>query len=265
VLISGFVSLTSISIGATPGTPNFLDRLGTMGRLIRFDKRGTGMSDRPQGVPDLETRMHDVLAVMDAAGSERAVLFGVVEDVLPDAIVLLDVDRFQATPGDPRDFGDGVVDPDHAAMRRSKDSRHGFSTGAAAAPGLSHVHGGDTAPRNNQGRDSGRGRRDRGDRNTGDQRNDPECQSRILLGWRTGALTRPRGEPFGHCRINARLCLPVEPGDEAVQHRVLVVRAELAARSDGGRHVGAGEPWVLGHPARIEPRRLARRRRLPQN
>ena len=40
-----------------------------MGRLIRFDKRGTGMSDRPPGVPDLETRMHDVLAVMDAAGS----------------------------------------------------------------------------------------------------------------------------------------------------------------------------------------------------
>ena len=47
-----------------------------MGRLIRFDKRGTGMSDRPPGVPDLETRMHDVLAVMDAVGSRRAVLFG---------------------------------------------------------------------------------------------------------------------------------------------------------------------------------------------
>ena len=40
-----------------------------MGRLIRFDKRGTGMSDRPPGLPDLETRMHDVLAVMDAVGS----------------------------------------------------------------------------------------------------------------------------------------------------------------------------------------------------
>jgi class 3 adenylate cyclase len=47
--------------------------------LIRFDKRGTGMSDRPAGVPDLETRMHDVLAVMDAVGSERAVLFGASE------------------------------------------------------------------------------------------------------------------------------------------------------------------------------------------
>jgi pimeloyl-ACP methyl ester carboxylesterase len=47
-----------------------------MGRLIRFDKRGTGMSDRPPGLPDLETRMHDVLAVMDAAGSRRAVVCG---------------------------------------------------------------------------------------------------------------------------------------------------------------------------------------------
>ena len=46
------------------------------GRLIRFDKRGTGLSDRPHDVPDLETRMHDVPAVMDAAGSRRAVLFG---------------------------------------------------------------------------------------------------------------------------------------------------------------------------------------------
>src|SRR4029079_12854451 len=44
--------------------------------LIRFDKRGTGLSDRPGGLPDLETRMDDVRAVMDAVGSERAALFG---------------------------------------------------------------------------------------------------------------------------------------------------------------------------------------------
>ena len=50
---------------------------GGMGRLIRFDKRGTGLSDRPPDLPDLETRMDDVRAVMDAAGSERAVVFGV--------------------------------------------------------------------------------------------------------------------------------------------------------------------------------------------
>jgi pimeloyl-ACP methyl ester carboxylesterase len=45
-------------------------------RLIVFDKRGTGLSDRVRDVPTLETRMDDVRAVMDAAGSERAVILG---------------------------------------------------------------------------------------------------------------------------------------------------------------------------------------------
>src|SRR4029450_6780468 len=75
VLVSGFVSHLELD-WADPRHAHFLDRLGTFGRLIRFDKRGTGMSDRPIGLPDLETRMHDVLAVMDAAGSRRAVLCG---------------------------------------------------------------------------------------------------------------------------------------------------------------------------------------------
>jgi pimeloyl-ACP methyl ester carboxylesterase len=52
------------------------DRLGAFSRLICFDKRGTGLSDRGVGLPDFETRMDDVRAVMDAAGSESAVLFG---------------------------------------------------------------------------------------------------------------------------------------------------------------------------------------------
>jgi len=75
VLSSGFVSHLELD-WADPAHAHFLHRLGTMGRLVRYDKRGTGMSDRPPGVPDLETRMHDVLAVMDAAGSDRAVLVG---------------------------------------------------------------------------------------------------------------------------------------------------------------------------------------------
>jgi len=52
-----------------------------MGRLILFDKRGTGLSDRvsPERLPDLETRMDDVRAVMDAVGSERAVVLGISE------------------------------------------------------------------------------------------------------------------------------------------------------------------------------------------
>ena len=75
VLISGFVSHLDHD-WYDPRHARFLDGLGAMGRLIRFDKRGSGMSDRPAGVPDLETRMHDVLAVMDAAGSEKATLMG---------------------------------------------------------------------------------------------------------------------------------------------------------------------------------------------
>jgi pimeloyl-ACP methyl ester carboxylesterase len=75
VFIPGFVSHLEIDWDE-PRHAHFLERLGTMGRLIRFDKRGTGMSDRPPGVPDLETRMHDILAVMDAVGSERAVVCG---------------------------------------------------------------------------------------------------------------------------------------------------------------------------------------------
>jgi pimeloyl-ACP methyl ester carboxylesterase len=53
--------------------------LASFARLIRFDKRGTGLSDRVADVPTLDQRMDDVRAVMDAAGSERAVLLGVSE------------------------------------------------------------------------------------------------------------------------------------------------------------------------------------------
>jgi class 3 adenylate cyclase len=53
----------------------FLRRLASLGRVLRFDKRGTGMSDRLTELPSLDTRMDDIRAVMDAAGSERAVLF----------------------------------------------------------------------------------------------------------------------------------------------------------------------------------------------
>jgi class 3 adenylate cyclase len=56
-----------------------LRRLASFCRLILFDKRGTGMSDRTSQVFTLEQRMHDVQAVMDDVGSERAALFGISE------------------------------------------------------------------------------------------------------------------------------------------------------------------------------------------
>jgi pimeloyl-ACP methyl ester carboxylesterase/DNA-binding winged helix-turn-helix (wHTH) protein len=75
VLVAGFVSHLMLD-WTEPRHAHFLERLGRFSRLIRFDKRGTGMSDRPGDLPDLETRMGDVAAVMGAARSSRAVLFG---------------------------------------------------------------------------------------------------------------------------------------------------------------------------------------------
>jgi pimeloyl-ACP methyl ester carboxylesterase len=64
-----------------PSWARFLERLASFSRLIIFDKRGTGLSDRvdDQHLPSLEQRMDDVRAVMDAVGSEKAALFGVSE------------------------------------------------------------------------------------------------------------------------------------------------------------------------------------------
>jgi pimeloyl-ACP methyl ester carboxylesterase len=58
---------------------SFYARLAARGRLILFDKRGTGLSDRVSGLATLEERMDDVRAVMDAVGSSRAVLLGISE------------------------------------------------------------------------------------------------------------------------------------------------------------------------------------------
>jgi len=56
-----------------------VDGLAESGRVLLFDKRGSGLSDPVRQVPTLETRMDDVRAVMDAAGSERAVLWAAQE------------------------------------------------------------------------------------------------------------------------------------------------------------------------------------------
>jgi pimeloyl-ACP methyl ester carboxylesterase len=78
LFVPGFV--THIEFQWTlPGFVEFLAELGSFSRLIRFDKRGTGMSDPVAGAPNLETRMDDVRAVMDTVGSERAALYGVSE------------------------------------------------------------------------------------------------------------------------------------------------------------------------------------------
>lgn len=62
-----------------PPRARFFEQLGSSFRLIRFDKRGTGLSDRPTNAATLEERMDDIRAVMDAAGSEKALVFGLSE------------------------------------------------------------------------------------------------------------------------------------------------------------------------------------------
>jgi len=59
-----------------PGARRWLEGLGNFSRVARFDKRGTGLSDREAGIPTFEERMDDIRAVMDAAGFDDAVLVG---------------------------------------------------------------------------------------------------------------------------------------------------------------------------------------------
>ncbi len=78
LIVPGFISHLE-QAWEDPAYSRFLKRLASFSRLIQFDKRGTGLSDRIAGIPTLEERMDDVRAVMDATGSERAALFGVSE------------------------------------------------------------------------------------------------------------------------------------------------------------------------------------------
>ncbi|MHB8588997.1 MAG: adenylate/guanylate cyclase domain-containing protein [Candidatus Dormibacteraceae bacterium] len=78
VLVPGWVSNVEYQ-WEQPDFAHFLERLASFSRLIVFDKRGTGLSDRVRGVPTLEERMDDVRAVMDAVDSQRAIVFGVSE------------------------------------------------------------------------------------------------------------------------------------------------------------------------------------------
>jgi class 3 adenylate cyclase len=75
VVIHGWVTHLEV-LWELPRFARFLRRLAERMRVIQFDKRGTGMSDRFERPPDLEARMDDVRAVMDSAGVERAAMFG---------------------------------------------------------------------------------------------------------------------------------------------------------------------------------------------
>jgi class 3 adenylate cyclase len=78
VVVPGFISHLELA-WEDEAMAHVLHRLGSFSRVIMFDKRGTGMSDRTERLPDTDRRMLDIEAVMHAAGSEQAALLAVSE------------------------------------------------------------------------------------------------------------------------------------------------------------------------------------------
>ncbi len=78
VVVPGFATHLEIE-WESPLYAHMVERLASFSRVILFDKRGTGLSDPVAEVPTLEQRIDDVRVVLDAAGSERAAMFGISE------------------------------------------------------------------------------------------------------------------------------------------------------------------------------------------
>ncbi|MGH3115911.1 MAG: alpha/beta fold hydrolase [Gaiellales bacterium] len=78
VLVYGWISQVEY-LWENPGSRHVLERLASFARVIHFDKRGSGLSDRVATLPALEERMDDVRTVLDAVGSEHAAIFGLSE------------------------------------------------------------------------------------------------------------------------------------------------------------------------------------------
>src|SRR6201981_3557737 len=78
VVVPGFVSNVEV-FWDQPDFSRWQLRLPSSARMARFDKRGTGMSDRVAELPGLDQRMDDLRAVMDAAGMDQAALLGISE------------------------------------------------------------------------------------------------------------------------------------------------------------------------------------------
>jgi len=78
IIVPGMVSHVEF-MHELPGYTASIRRLTNFARVVTFDKRGQGLSDRVSGAPSLEQRMDDVRAIMDDIGSKRAALLGISE------------------------------------------------------------------------------------------------------------------------------------------------------------------------------------------
>jgi class 3 adenylate cyclase/pimeloyl-ACP methyl ester carboxylesterase len=85
ILVPGIVSHVEF-LHEMPGYTPFLRRLAKFSRVVAFDKRGQGLSDRISGAPSLEQRMDDVRAIMDGVGSKRVALLGFSEGAAMSAL-----------------------------------------------------------------------------------------------------------------------------------------------------------------------------------
>ncbi|UCD68969.1 MAG: adenylate/guanylate cyclase domain-containing protein [Betaproteobacteria bacterium] len=147
VFVPGWVSNVEI-FWEEPAYARFLKRLATFSRVILFDKRGTGLSDRVSEMPNVETRMDDVRAVMDAVQSEHAVLFGYSEGgvlcalfaaTYPDRTTALIMHGSYARLTRRPDYPWGPTDEERAAFNEDAVRHWGEAIGLdQRAPSMAH-------------------------------------------------------------------------------------------------------------------------------
>ena len=152
VYVPGWVSNVELNWGE-PSYSRFLTRLSAFSRLILFDKRGTGLSDRvpDERLPTLEQRMDDVRAVLDAVGSERSSLLGVSEGgsmaalfaaTYPSRTVSLIMYGSYARRQRTQDYPWGQSEEDFDTSLREIEEGWGGPVGRAArAPSAAHDEG----------------------------------------------------------------------------------------------------------------------------
>jgi pimeloyl-ACP methyl ester carboxylesterase len=151
VLAPGWASHLDLA-WEVPGLARFLRRLASISRLVLFDERGTGLSDRvaPDAPPTLEERTDDLLAVMDAAGSQRAALLGtlggaaacsLLAATCPERALALVLYGTGARPLAGGPLG-GLADPSDAALDRLERE---WGTGAGLAVWAPSLAGDDHA------------------------------------------------------------------------------------------------------------------------
>ena len=149
VFVPGFVSNLDANWDSL-GRANVFNRLASFSRLILFDKRGTGLSDRSSQIFSLEQRMSDVQAIMDAVGSQRAALFGVSEGgpmsvlfaaTFPQRTVALVVYGSYARRSWAPDYPCGWSDAQYEAFFENVEKHWGTAQGVDAnlwAPSIAH-------------------------------------------------------------------------------------------------------------------------------